>query len=272
MDSPFPGMDPYVEGPVHWKDFHHRFIDDLSDAIADRLPPNYIARIEQDVLKLEHGDEGDKLVEPDLNVIRVGPGRPATEAGSAADGTMVLEPAALEPTVIANVQRLDPYTQGFIEVRRLPDQELVTVVEVLSRTNKSGEGRGLYLEKRARLLQEPVSLVEVDLLRAGRRLELARPLPAGDYYGFVSRLDRRPMCEVFAWTVRDRLPVLPIPLQGTDRDVRVDLQNVFRATFRRGRYPLLTNYGDPPPPPSIPPAAGAWVAEVAAKVGRTSHG
>lgn len=255
-DSPFPGMDPYVEGQRHWKDFHHRFVDDLSDVIADQLPDNYIARIEEDVLMLEHGDGGEKAVEPDLNVVRVGPGTPPQSAGSAGV-------ALLEPTTIANVQRLDPYTQGFIEIRRLPDQELVTVVEVLSRTNKSGEGRGLYLEKRERLLRQPVGLVEIDLLREGRRLELAKPLPRAHYYALVSRADHRPFCDVYGWTVRDPLPPVPVPLHREDGTVVVSLAEAFRRTFRRGRYPRLTDYTKPPPAPTFSPEDAEWVAATA---------
>ena len=47
MPSPFPGMDPYLEDPAYWADFHHRFIDDLSDAIAAKLPGNYFTKIDE---------------------------------------------------------------------------------------------------------------------------------------------------------------------------------------------------------------------------------
>jgi hypothetical protein len=261
--SPFPGMDPYVEGPRHWKDFHHRFIDDLSDAISDRLPQNYFARIEQDVLMVAHGDEElDKLAGPDLTVSRSTSRRSPVRA-RVAGGTPVLESVE-----IANVERLDPLTEGFIEIRSLPDQELVTVIEVLSRTNKSKEGRALYLEKRERLLREPINLVEIDLLRSGRRLELARPLPQGHYYVFVSHMNRKPICNVFAWNVRQPLPAIPIPLHGKDPAVRLPLAAVLERTFRRGRYAQLTDYSAPPPPPSFSREDARWIASVTTDVTR----
>jgi hypothetical protein len=260
--SPFPGMDPYVESPRHWQDFHHRFIDDLSDAISERLPENYVARIEQDVLMVAHDDEElDKLVGPDLTVSRtVGQRRSALKARSGG-GTSVLE-----PVVIPNVERLDPLTEGFIEIRRLPDQELVTVIEVLSRTNKSKEGRAIYLEKRERLLRQPISLVEIDLLRSGRRLELAKPLPPGHYYAFVSRVDRKPLCDVFAWSVRDALPAVQVPLDVNDGPVKVPLGAPFDRTFRRGRYLRLTDYSEPPPAPSFSREDAKWIASITATV------
>lgn len=247
MTSPFPGMDPYLEGPRHWKDFHHRFINDLSDAIGGALPDNYVSRIEEDVLLLSHDDDGSddvgRLVEPDVNVLRTGPDRPPPSAASGI--------AVLEPTTIPNLQRLDPHKQIFLEIRRLPEMELVCVVELLSRTNKSGEGRGMYLEKRERLLHQPVSLVEIDLLCSGRRLGLGKPLPPAHYYAFISRADDKPNCQVYHWTVRDRLPPIPIPIGGTVGDLWIQLSEVFARTFARGRYPRLTDYSAEPPPPSF---------------------
>lgn len=46
MPSPFPGMDPYLEGPTYWSGFHTRFIVAIGDAIAEQLPPGYYAEVE----------------------------------------------------------------------------------------------------------------------------------------------------------------------------------------------------------------------------------
>ena len=45
MPSPFPGMDPYLEDPAFWADFHAAFLTYLRDAINERLPDNYEARV-----------------------------------------------------------------------------------------------------------------------------------------------------------------------------------------------------------------------------------
>jgi hypothetical protein len=55
-------------------------------------------------------------------------------------------------------------------------------------------------------------------------------------YAFAARAERRPHCEVNAWTLRDPLPPIPVPLAAPDPDVVLDLGAVFATTFQRGRY------------------------------------
>ncbi|HEX7378976.1 MAG TPA: DUF4058 family protein [Pirellulales bacterium] len=55
-----------------------------------------------------------------------------------------------------------------------------------------------------------------------------------DYYAFVARADRRPLCEVYHWGVRQPLPAIPIPRHLPDADVIVELQSVFSEAFARG--------------------------------------
>ena len=73
------------------------------------------------------------------------------------------------------------------------------------------------------LLQEPVHLVEVDLLLKGQRIPLAEAYPAGHYFALVADAGRRPNCDVYAWTMRQALPHIPIPLRSPDPAVRIDL-------------------------------------------------
>ncbi|MCI0683573.1 MAG: DUF4058 family protein [Gemmataceae bacterium] len=61
-------------------------------------------------------------------------------------------------------------------------------------------------------------------------------MPAADYYGFVTRSENRSEATVYSWSVRQPLPVLPIPLRAPDPDLSVDLQPVFQMAFERGRY------------------------------------
>ena len=46
MPSPFPGMDPYLEGYL-WPDLHATLIHAIRAAIAAQLPEGYVARIDQ---------------------------------------------------------------------------------------------------------------------------------------------------------------------------------------------------------------------------------
>ena len=40
MPSPFPGMNPYLELPVLWAEFHSRLIAAISDVLPPQLQPN----------------------------------------------------------------------------------------------------------------------------------------------------------------------------------------------------------------------------------------
>jgi hypothetical protein len=144
---------------------------------------------------------------------------------------------------------------------------LVTAVELLSPWNKHGSGVAEYRGKRLSLLARGVHVVEVDLLRAGRRAELARPLPAGDYFAMVFRADWRPDVEVYPWGLRDPLPAIPLPLRHPDPDVRLDLAAVVTSAYDRGRYDRKLRYKLPLPPPATE-ADAAWADELLRAAGR----
>jgi len=249
-------MDPYLESPAHWSDFHSRFIGALSEVIATAVPDHYYARIGEDVVMIQPEFPRRQGREPDVLI-----GRDPTRAGDAAR-VAIMSRDRIQPTRLANIEFLDPHRETFIELLRLPEQELVGVVELLSPTNKSGDGRGFYLEKRQQYLRQSVHIIELDLIRAGKRLQLDSPLPAGDYYAFVSRADRRPICDVYPWMVRDPLPLLPIPLLPPDPDIEIDLGEAFRMTYERGHYERLIRYKQPPPPPSFSQEDAAWIAQM----------
>ena len=91
--------------------------------------------------------------------------------------------------------------------------------------------------------------MEIDLLRGGQRLPTREPLAPADFYAFLCRTERLPQVEVYAWTLRDRLPVVPVPLSGDDPDVPLDLQAAFTTTYDRAGYDLEIDYrGEPRPP------------------------
>ena len=257
MPSPFPGMDPYLESPTHWSDFHARFVSALADAINDTVPGNYVARIDEHITIVDPYLEppGGPTFVPDVAVTR---GRPEASTGGAF--TAVASPPA---ATLTNLEHLDPHTETYLRIVRLPDLELVTVLELLSPTNKYGDGRGEYMRKRHEFLRQPVNVVELDLLRAGPRIRFAQPLPPGHYYAFVSRSSRPGVTDAYPWTVRSRLPIIPIPLRQPDADVALSLAEPFSAAYERGRYARLVKYTTPPPPPGFAPEDAEWVAETA---------
>jgi hypothetical protein len=249
MPNPFPGVDPYIEDQGRWPDFHARFITYCCDALADRLPDHYEARIDEQFRLVEVPD-ALKTIEPDIALLRAGepaPGRPADAAV-----------AVLEPVTIPIPMTLPRRTERRIEVLHRPDRSLVAVIEILSPSTKA-PGRQDYLEKRLAVLRQDVHLVELDLLLSGQRLPMLEPLPPGDFFAFVARADRRPDCDVYAWSIRRRaLPNhIPIPLRAPDPDVSLDLAAVYATAHEKGRYARSLDYDAPLKVP-LAPDDPAW--------------
>jgi hypothetical protein len=245
-------MDPYLEHPAHWPDFHATFINYWREALTVALPGHYTARIGERVYLVEGPPLTRKLTSPDVAVERQpGPPRPAAT-------TSVASP--VQSPVTLPLLLLDQPLETYIEILHRLDRSLVAVLEVLSPANKEQPGRGDHLAKRNALLLQNVHLLELDLLLGGQRLPLRAPLPAADYYAFIARADRRPDCEVYCWQMPERLPTLPIPLRAPDPDVMIDLAAVFATVYQRGGYEREIDYGQPPPV-TLSEERLKWVAE-----------
>ncbi len=215
MKSPLPGMDPFLELPAYWSDFHATFVNYWCEAIADALPFQYEATIGERVNLIEHDPEVRKLG--------------------------ILDQVTIPLSVLDGPREL------YIEILHRPERSLVTTLELLSPANKENPGRIQYLAKRRALVFQDVHLVELDLLFQGQRLPLQQPLPQADYYYLLSRGDRRPDCDVYRWMLRQPLPTLPVPLRHPDPDMNIDLGAVFATAYERGRFGRRIPYQSSPP-------------------------
>jgi hypothetical protein len=256
MPSPFPGVDPYLEDQDYWKEFHTVFLAGTQEALGERLPEGYEVRIEERLsLMYEPDPEFHREVWPDVAVVRsAGPAR----GGVAPSGTITLEPVTLS----LPRYRLEEVIEHRIEIRRFPDRELVTVIELLSPSNKLAPGDQLYSKRRLELIYQQVHLVELDLLLGGKRLPMEDELPKGHYYAFVSRAERRFLSDVFTWSIRDPLPTIPIPLKAPDPDIPLDLAAIFATVYQRARYERSIDYQASLGLP-LSPADRAWAEELA---------
>src|SRR5436305_1233328 len=71
MLSPFPGMDPYLEDPGIWPDFHTTFYVELKRSLNRILPPGYMAKIDRYVWIHEpSAQERIRLGKPDTYVAK----------------------------------------------------------------------------------------------------------------------------------------------------------------------------------------------------------
>jgi hypothetical protein len=228
-------MDPFVEDQ-EWEDFHSRFNTAISEVLAPGVEPRYIVRVERRIY-VEHVLEADDQVRwADVSVLWSGSQLPVAIAEPAAAGTTVMPVECLLP---------DPQErrETYLVIREVASMEIVTIIETLSPANKraSSDGREQYLQKRQEILQSRTNLVEIDLLRGGKRLPVVG-MPPGDFYAIVSRGYRRPKADVYAWTLRQPLQTIPIPLKKDEPEVLLDLQQVFTTVYDRARYHLSLNY------------------------------
>jgi hypothetical protein len=241
MRPPFPGMDPWLEHPALWLDVHNRLIASIADELAPKVAPRYFVGMEQRTYQVRPGG-AVYIGRPDIGISR-------TSAIARAEGLTERRPTGgvgvLELDV--EVPVIDFVKQWYLEIRETTTGKLVTVIEVLSPTNKTRPaGRKQYLKKRNQVLDSRTSLVEIDLLRAGKPMPITTRQPVkSDYRILVSRGAARPRAKLYVFGVRQAIPVVPIPLLPKDTVPTLDLNAVLHALYERARFDLRLDYASP---------------------------
>lgn len=253
MPSPFPGMDPYIEQSKLWVDFHNRLADEMSAQLNRTIRPDYFARLTPYTTYEVVGISQVKRqsIRPDVGVLL------RKQAVRTMPHAMVVEKAPVE-SLIENEAQVDLLS---VEIYQTNDEVLVTAIKILSPVNKQPghEAYSDYLRKRRELLRSDVHLMEIDLLRAGTRPPLQRPVPTAPYYVTLSRVNRRPQVEVWPLQLKAKLPVLPVPLLAPDPDAPLDLGQTVAMVYERGGYDVQIDYTQPVPPPALTDEEADWV-------------
>lgn len=261
MRPRFPGMDPWLEHPGLWPGVHNRLIAAIADDLGPRLAPRYFVAVEQHTY-VTTPTEDIAAIRPDILLRRtrsrkrIPPPRP--EPAQDPDGIGVIEMDVEVPIEL-------PVEEWFLEIRAVGEGKLVTVIELLSPTNKSaGDGREEYLKKRDHLFRTKTNLVEIDLLRAGKPMPLWTPAPVeSPYRVLISRGDSRPMAKLLAFGIRQAIPAIPVPLRPDDPEPALDLGALLHALYDRARFDLQLDYRKPPSPP-LEPDDDAWARAILA--------
>ena len=254
-------MDPYLE--MSWHDVHHRLCNYSCDRIQTQLGPR-LARLDERLI-VESSLDHDRDIYPDVRVFE-------HPRESSAPAVAYAGVAVAEPDVEIEL-RHEESRQAFIEIRDITkDGKVVTVIEFVSPTNKlTRDGKRKYRQKQRECIQGNISLVEIDLTRAGPRRLLAADaqVPAKHrktYQVCVFRGYRRSKLALYGISLRDRLPAIRIPLRRNDPDAVLDLQAVVDEAYEKGRYDDI-DYSQPPVPPLTGEDA-AWAAELLKSAGR----
>ncbi len=214
MPSHFPGMDPYLEDPGRWPDVHHGVISQMQAEINRTLRPKYSLRVQNRVYISDENDPGRQVNIPEPPVAHT------RQGGSPSDHGITPAPAVAavaEPVDLTTLIE-DEIHEARLEVIDHEHRLVVTVIEILSPTNKvsGSRGRESYLQQRTEVMKSPSHFVELDLLRDGVSLTARELLPPADYYLHVSRSDRRPKSRVWPILLPQRLPAVPIALRPED--------------------------------------------------------
>jgi len=250
MKSPFPGMDPYLEHPALWPDVHNSLITAIRDALTPLIAPRYYIGLERRAYLLKP-DDMVFIGRPDIAVV---PHR----AEPAKSRLPLAESAVLE----VDVPMADEVSENYLEVHEVSTGKLVTMLELLSPVNKLREqGRKQYEEKRADVLRTRTNLIEVDLLRAGEPMPVVGEPIQSDYRILISRGDRRPHAQLYAFNVRQAIPPFPLPLLPDDVEPAVDLGTILHDLYQRARFDLRLDYTQPPIPP-LEDEDTAWAREL----------
>ena len=156
--------------------------------------------------------------------------------------------------------------QPYLEIRDVESQTLVTAIEMLSPTNKRGDGLEEFRKKRRELLSGPAHYLEIDLLRKGKRFPISNTLPSVAYFVFLSRADRRPRVDTWPIGLDQPLPLVPVPLLDGDPDVCLDLQLAWNTIYQLFSYDRAVNHsGRPVVPLSL--EQQTWADECLRKAG-----
>jgi hypothetical protein len=214
--------------------------------LSGQVGPNYYVKVEVRLYLHElSGEERRFFARPDVAVTT------EREAAEAVPSAGVAAPMRL------SLPAVDVERYSWIQIRDRRNRRVVTVLELLSPTNKTpGPDRDEYVTRRGLIFRDKIHFVEIDLGRGGRRPSPPE-LPPCDYYALVSRWEERTDLDMWPIRLRDRLPVIPIPLAAPDPDVRLDLQAVLDRAYDAADYGKYVYRETPEPPLSAEDAAWA---------------
>jgi hypothetical protein len=257
-------MDPFLEKSPIFQELHTQILAEAQAQLQPQLRPKYVARLERHLSEGSVWDMGAGTIslerkEPDITIAAATdtprPGSTALLATPAASTAEELDADELE---LRKQRRIVIYVQARPRLA-------VTSIELLSPTNKEpgAVGQTRYLEKRSSALHGGLHWVEIDLLRGGQRPPIPVPLPdRTTYLTYAAQATPTGWNHLlYAWHLRDALPVLPIPLLGADQ-AQLDLGACFRAAYDRTAADDEADYAADPPPPRLAQEDLRWLDRV----------
>lgn len=254
MSSPFTGMNPYLEHPELFPGLHHWLIIEIARFLSPQLRPKY--RVAVEVRTYETSDEDSLQVGiPDVTI----------KSRQTANDSITTNVAVAEPSVEPVKVRIPvPLTikEGYLEVREVGTEALITTIEILSPSNKRpGKGRQKYLKKRETILETRTNLVEIDLLRKGQPMPIVDNKIQSHYRILVYRGDTRPIADLYAFNLQNVIPSFSLPLRSDDREPVINLQELLNEIYDVSGYDLVVDYNQEAVP-ALSEQDKVWVDEI----------
>ena len=224
MPSPFPGIDPYLEHPEFWPGIHHLLINQIARFLSPQLRPKYLVDVK--VRTYETADDDTLLI-------------------SIPDSTTSNPEVTRLPTqpIKVTVPVPFPRREGYLEISETATKKLITVIEILSPTNKRDcKGRKIYEDKREEILGSRTNLVEIDLLQRGQKMPIIEKNIDSHYRILVCRGNCRPFADLYAFNLQNPMPAFPLPLRSGDTEPVINLQELFTEIYDVASYDLKIDY------------------------------
>lgn len=245
LKSPFPGMNPFLEGSI-WPDVHHDLATRIKEQLAPQVVPQYFVRIETYTVEDTNMEEGVNILYPDVEILKRR--QPAHRPFTHTSNSMV---ATLTPVTLSLPTPKVEVRIPVIEIRDTEKNQLITAIEVLSPVNKRKPGLKPYRKKRRLLQTDGVHLLEIDLLRRGERPFQHPQIPDKTHYMVSLVRGGSHYVDIWSMSIKNKLPVVPVPLKTPDEDIRLDLGKALADVYEKSYYGYSINYEGEIPPPTF---------------------
>jgi hypothetical protein len=227
----------YFQSQGGWSSFHTTFISALARDLNTQLPDGFVVDIEQSLQIREiHPDTGERIrrPEPDVTIYRT------REAVSWSGGGGVA--ATLTQSIPDTLDLTEDLYYSAVVIHPVEADEVlgraVTRIELLSPSNKQGEGYIQYREKCYAALKSGVALVELDFLHETSPVVKGLPLYPTEPESYAYNItvsDPTPSLEAgtastYAFGVDTPIPPVPIPL-GQSNQIEVNLNDLYDEVY-----------------------------------------
>jgi hypothetical protein len=245
-------MDPYLERRGLWEEIHTDLIARIRQFLIPLLRPKYRVAIEQRTYLSLVAVKGELIGKPDILVTTPKP--PPSQAALLSLARS--EALVADPPLIGQLPMAEEIVERYLEIRDTATHEVITAVEILSPTNKeTPEGRQQYEQKRSKVLASATSLVEIDLLRAGKpfamKVSTANGQTHSDYRIVISRSWQRPSADIYLFNLHQRIPSFAIPLRPGEQEPVLPLNQILHDLYDQGGYDMAIDYTQAAEPPLL---------------------